>query len=108
MIAYITSLPLSEKQSLLEDLKAHILPPESPTTPNALPDVRFNTTTLLKSTLLNSALSETLRLQFNGLSVRGVSQHTSLRITQRGGQEEYRLEKGDVVFLALACVHKDI
>lgn len=63
----------------------------------------FNVPDLLQDPVLNSALSETLRMQFRGLSVRSVSQDTTLNIHSRA----FELEKGAAVFLFTPGVHKD-
>jgi sterol 12-alpha-hydroxylase len=48
-------------------------------------------------------MTETLRLRVEGLSLRGVTEDTTLSIH---GQP-YSLEKGSMVFLAMPLVHKD-
>jgi len=63
----------------------------------------FNVSGLLGDPILNSAVSETLRMQFRGLSVRGISQDTTLSIHGR----PFELEEGGTVFLSMSCVHKD-
>ena len=121
MISYITTLPASQKLLILTEIQKHIIP-ESPPPDcgTSAVSVRFNTSTLLCSPLLNSALSETLRLQFNGLSVRGVSQPTYIPVatfsssTTRAPVNNaqfkdrgYFVDKGDTVFLVMPCVHKN-
>lgn len=65
--------------------------------------VSFKLPDLLQDPLLNSALSETLRLQMNGLAPRKVMQDTTLMVA---GQY-YAVHKGDVVFISMPNVHKN-
>jgi cytochrome P450 len=53
--------------------------------------------------VLNAALSETLRLQMNGLSPRTVLQDA----TVTAGEQTYAVQKGETVFIVMASVHKN-
>jgi len=96
MIAYINALPPDQKQRILAEIAKHVIS-------SSRDSVSFDIPSLLGSPLLNSALSETLRMEFRGLSARGVSQQTSININNH----VYTLEKDSMVFLAMSCVHKD-
>lgn len=58
---------------------------------------------LLQDPVLNAALSETLRLQMNGLSPRTVLQDA----TVTAGGQTYAVQKGETVFIVMASVHKN-
>lgn len=132
MIAYIIALPTEEKNLILEEIKTHVL---LESTDHQLQDkdqcktgfkgVKFNTATLLRSPLLNSALSETLRIQFRGLSVRGVEQDTCLTVNipkspstgtvtsptstlpASAVTKSYFLPANSTLFLSTSCIHKN-
>lgn len=65
--------------------------------------VSFNVAELLEDPILNSGFSETLRLQVNGLSTRGVDCDTTITVDGY----PYVLEKGSTVFCSMPGVHKD-
>jgi cytochrome P450 len=98
MIAYVTCLKKTEREDVLSRIQKHVISTES-----SKGSTSFNVFELLKDPILNSAFSETLRLQVNGLSTRGVEEDTPLSVN---GQT-YSLEKGSTVFLSMPGVHKD-
>jgi hypothetical protein len=130
MIAYITALPAEEKSLILREIRTHVLPDS---TNRQLQDkdqcqtgfkgVKFNIATLLRSPLLNSALSETLRIEFRGLSVRGVEQDTYLTVNVPKSlptvssptstpsaptvTKSYFLPANSSLFLSTSCIHKN-
>jgi cytochrome P450 len=98
MIAYVTCLKETEREEVLSRIQKHVISSES-----TKESTSFNVFELLKDPILNSAFSETLRMQINGLSMKGVEQDTALTVN---GQT-YSLEKGSKVFLSMPGVHKD-
>jgi cytochrome P450 len=98
MIAYVTCLEEVERNNVLSRIQKQVIANESTKSSTS-----FNVSDLLKDPVLNSAFSETLRLQINGLSMKGVEQDTTLSVN---GQT-YTLEKGSIVFISMPGVHKD-
>jgi len=95
---YIALLPENERKEVLDRIDQYVIPCESDRYSTS-----FNVSELLEDPLINSAFSETLRLQVNGLSTRGVEKDTSVTVN---GQP-YVLEKGTTVFCSMPGVHKD-
>jgi cytochrome P450 len=98
MIAYATCLKKTEREDVLSRIRKHVISNES-----TKESTSFNLFELLKDPILNAAFSETLRMQVNGLSMKGVEEDTALTVN---GQT-YSLEKGSTVFLSMPGVHKD-
>jgi cytochrome P450 len=63
----------------------------------------FNIQKLIQDPLLNSAFSETLRIQMNGLIAREVCQDTTITVND----QPYSLKKGDIVFISMMGVHRN-
>lgn len=97
MIAHVACLQ-EQRKLVLAQIDRCVIAKESTTDSTS-----FDVPSLLKDPLLNSALSETLRVNFRGMNVRGVAETTS--ITVAGQPVEF--QKGSVVFLPMTCVHKD-
>ena len=97
LIAYI-ACSTDSLQEVLEHIEGCVIKDES-----TRESTSFDTQKLLANPILNSALSETLRLQFSGFSVRGVSNDTTLTVNSR----PFELKKGSTVFISATCVHKD-
>ena len=94
----MTLLPEHEREDVLARIHKYAIPSESDRTSTS-----FKVSQLLDDPLLNSAFSETLRLQVNGLSTRGVEKDWSITVD---GQS-YVLEKGTTVFCSMPGFHKD-
>lgn len=96
VIAYVACLK-EQKQEVFSRIQEHVLPDESTLVPS------FKVTNLLQDSLLNSAVSETLRKELRSLSVREVCEDTTLTINGK----PFTLEKGAKLFLSMINVHKD-
>jgi len=97
MIAHVSCL--QERRSLVLDrIDQYVIAEES-----TAESTSFDVPSLLRDPLLNSALSETLRINFRGMNVRGVAETTSLTISNK----RFEFKKGSVLFLPITCVHKD-
>ena len=97
MIAHVSCL--RERRSLvLGRIDQYVIAEES-----TAESASFDVPSLLRDPLLNSALSETLRINFRGMNVRGVAETTSLTI----GGRRFEYKQGSVLFLPMTCVHKD-
>ena len=96
-MAYVSCLR-EGKAEVLRQIQSYVISEES-----GRESTSFNVRTLTQDNLLNSALSETLRLRASGLSPREVTQDAEVTVNGRS----YGLRKGSVVFVATSCVHKD-
>jgi|SRR5579859_1753136 len=99
MIAYVTILPPQKRKDVLEEIAKFVVPE----TVTRSESVTFDVPNLLQSIFLNSILSEVLRLEFGSLSVRGVTQDTTLTVNGT----TYAIEKDSIVFIAMSGVHKN-
>jgi cytochrome P450 len=97
MVAHVACLG-EQRNHVLRQIDKYVIAEES-----TVESTSFNVPGLLKDPLLNSALSETLRINFRGLNVRGVAESTSLTVAGKS----YAIQKGSVLFLPMTCVHKD-
>jgi cytochrome P450 len=98
LLAYLSSLPdENERTEVLKLIQSYVIDPDS----NAA--ASFDVASLLRDQTLNSALSETLRLQMDGLAPRKAERETVLKIHDK----DYVIHKGEFVLLVFACVHKN-
>ena len=99
LIAYLATLnDPSQRQEVMTHISQYFISQESTKTSTV-----FNFSGLSQDSLLNSAVSETLRLQMNGLSPRTIENDTQLTVS---GQS-YSLRKGEVIFITMSGVHKN-
>ena len=97
-MAYLACLKEDEKNEVLDRIQNCVVSDQS--TRNV---TSFNVADLLRDPVLNSAVSETLRMEFRGLSPRGISQDTTLTVNGR----PFELQKGTSIFVSTTGVHKD-
>ena len=97
-MAYLTCLKENEKNEVLGRIQKCVLSDQS-----TRDLASFNVADLLRDPVLNSAVSETLRMEFRGLSPRGISQDTTLMVNGR----PFELQKGTSIFVSTIGVHKD-
>lgn len=98
LVAYITSLGLDRKQTVLDRVQRYVTAPKINEESTS-----FHVSTLVQDPLLKSALKETLRLQVLGLSVRVLQEDTTVTIEGR----PYTLEKHSSAIVAMPLIHKD-
>jgi len=93
----VSCLPEDQRQEVLDRIQHYIIPGT-----DAKESTVFDIDQLSQDPLLQSVLSETLRLHMNGLMPREIQKDTILTINDR----PYNLTKDQWVFLSMAGVHK--
>ena|ERR1700737_1399931 len=97
LVAFITLLG-SQRSLVLDQIAQHVIQEQS-----TKESTSFNVSKLLQDPLLAAAISETLRLKVDSLSVREVEENTTITINET----PYVLAKGSMIFLTMSLVHKD-
>lgn len=90
-------LASSSKAKVLSIIESHVSDPSKPCA------TAFSLDSLLMDPLLHALFSETLRLQATTLTVRGVSQDTTLPVIS----DEYFIRKGTILIAPASALHMD-